>query len=304
MTDIIIIGAGIAGLTASIYAIRAGHSVIVFEKGFYGGQISLTNEVENYPSVEKISGPELSEKIYTQAIALGATIKFEDVISASLSGNVKKVVTTQCEYEAKTVIIANGVKRRKLGCSGEEQFTGRGVSYCATCDGAFFKGKSVAVVGGGNVALEDAIFLSNICTDVYLIHRRDSFRGEKILAETALSRKNIHMLYHSAVKSIEGDQVVSRIILENTNGQSAPDPLAVSALFVAIGLEPDNTIYSAELAVNEWGYLIADESCTTNQTGVYVAGDCRTKEVRQIITAAADGAVAAIAAGKYLDLNG
>lgn len=302
MTDFIIIGAGIAGLTASIYAIRAGHCVLVFEKGFYGGQIALTNEVENYPAVEKISGPDLSEKIYQQASSLGTPIRFEQVISVDLKDEIKKVVTTEDTYEAKTVLIANGVKRRKLGCPGEKEFAGRGVSYCATCDGAFFKGKTVAVVGGGNVALEDAIFLSNLCQQVYLIHRRDSFRGEKILVQTALSRKNIQILYHTTVEAIQGEATVSSLTIKNTQDKTTKS-LSVNALFIAIGLEPDNSMFSDQLPMDGDGYLLADESCMTPLAGVYVAGDCRSKPLRQIITAASDGAVAAVAASHYLDLH-
>lgn len=302
MTDLIVIGAGIAGLTSSIYTIRAGHSILVLEKGFYGGQIALTSEVENYPAIEKISGSELSNKIYQQASALGVPVRFETVTSVCLKEKIKKVTTNENKYEAKAVIIANGVKRRKLGCPGEEAFSGRGVSYCATCDGAFFKNQTVAIVGGGNVALEDAVFLSNLCKKVYLIHRRDTFRGEKILVESVKNRKNIEILFHSTVTSIQGDQTVSSIEIKN-NQNNSTHSLSLQGVFIAIGLEPDNALFAEQLPLDNAGYFIADENCTTSLKGVYIAGDNRTKPLRQIITAASDGAVAAVQAARYLDQN-
>ena len=215
MTDVIIIGAGCAGLTAAIYAQRAGLSTILLEENFYGGQIAISNEIENYPAIPSITGPELAQQIYAQAKSLGAQIRFETVTQAELSAN-PKVVTTHTErYKAKAVIIANGVKRRKLGCPGEEAFTGRGVSYCATCDGAFFRGKDVAIVGGGNTALEDALYLANVCRTVYLVHRRDAFRGEKALADRVRQKENIKIQYDSAVSKIRGESAVSSVLLRS-----------------------------------------------------------------------------------------
>lgn len=246
MTDVIIIGAGCAGLTAAIYAQRAGLSTILLEENFYGGQIAISNEIENYPAIPSITGPELAQQIYAQAESLGAQIHFETVTQAELSAN-PKVVTTHTErYEAKAVIIANGVKRRKLGCPGEEAFTGRGVSYCATCDGAFFRGKDVAIVGGGNTALEDALYLANVCRTVYLVHRRDAFRGEKALADRVRQKENIKIQYDSAVSKIRGESAVSSVLLENTK-TGAQQELPVSAVFVAIGLIPENEIFSRQL---------------------------------------------------------
>ena len=216
MVDVLIIGAGCAGLTAAIYATRAGHRVVVLEKLFHGGQISVTNEVENYPAIDRISGPDLANRIYEQAAALGADVRYEDVSEVDLAGPVKRVTTSGGEYEARAVIIANGVQRRKLQCPGEEKFLGRGVSYCATCDGAFFKGKDTAVVGGGNTALEDALFLANLCRTVYLVHRRDSFRGEKVLAEAVAQRPNIRPLFNKTVESIHGGQSVEGAALLDT----------------------------------------------------------------------------------------
>lgn len=299
MIDVLIIGAGCAGLTAAIYAKRAGHSVVVLEKFFHGGQISVTNEVENYPAIDKISGPELANRIYEQAAALGADIRYEDVLSAELEGPVKRVTTSGGHYEARTVIVANGVQRRKLQCPGEEKFLGRGVSYCATCDGAFFKEKDAAVIGGGNTALEDALFLANLCRRVYIVHRRDAYRGEKLLAEAVAARENIIPLLHRTVESIGGGDTVESVTLWDTQAGTR-ETLPVSAVFVAIGMQPDNGLF-APLGLDENGYIQADESCTTRVPGVFVAGDTRTKWLRQIITAAADGAVAATRAGHYIE---
>ncbi len=301
MTDVIIIGAGCAGLTAAIYAIRAGLNVIVLEKGMYGGQISVTNEVENYPSFEKISGPELSTKIYEQTAKLGADIRFEEVLSVELEGEVKQVTTTSQSYQAKAVIIANGVERRKIGCKGEEKFTGKGVSYCATCDGAFFKKQSVAIVGGGNTALEDALFLSNICNKVTIIHRRDVFTAQKILVDAVKQRENIEIRYNATVSSIEGDSLVKSIrIVDTITNQT--ESIDVTGVFVAIGLIPDNAMFQT-IGLDKSGYIIADENCTTKFEGVYVAGDTRTKKLRQIITAVSDGGTAGFEAANYINTH-
>lgn len=302
-TDIIIIGAGPAGLTAAIYALRAGFKAIVFDKGFYGGQVAVTSEVENYPAIEKITGPDFSINLYNQAVAQGAQVRFEEVQRVVLQEKNKRVFTSKEEYQAKTIIIANGAQRRKLKCKGEHQLTGKGVSYCATCDGAFFKQKEVAVVGGGNTALEDALFLSNLCSRVYLVHRRDRFRGEKKLARSVMDQNNITILYHSEVEEILGEERVTAITIRN-NQEQTRQTVPVSAVFVAIGLEPDNRLFSDVLPVDQSGYLVAGENCQTNIPGVYVAGDSRTKILRQIITAAADGAVAAVQAGNYINWEG
>ena len=299
ITDILIVGGGCAGLTAAIYGIRAGLSVTVLEGGFAGGQIAITNEIENYPGYVKISGPDLAMKIYDQAQALGADIRLEEAVAASLSPSVKSIRTAEGDYEGKSVIIANGVKRRMLGCPGEEKLTGKGVSYCATCDGAFFKGKDVAVVGGGNTALEDALFLSNLCETVHLIHRRNAFRGEKHLADAVKSRRNILFHGETVVKEILGEKAVTAVIQQNTVSK-AEEILPVSAVFVAIGLIPDNHIFT-ELSLDPNGYITAGEDCKTNIDGVFAAGDTRTKTLRQILTAASDGATAAFQAANYVN---
>ena len=292
MTDVIIIGAGAAGLTAAIYCTRAGLSALVFDKNMVGGQVSITNEIENFPAFEKITGSEFAERIYHQALQMGAQVEFAEVTSFDFSGEVKSIVTTSGTYECRAVILATGAKRRKLGCPGEEAFTGRGVSYCATCDGAFFKGKTAVVVGGGNTALEDALYLSGLCSQVTLIHRRDRFRGEKRLADRLAQKDNIHVVWNSAVAEILGDKTVTGIRLQGVQTGKESE-LTTDAVFVAIGLDPDTGIFRDALRLDEAGYIAAGEDCKTNLRGVFVAGDNRSKPLRQIITAAADGAVAA-----------
>ena len=298
MVDVLIIGAGCAGLTAAIYATRAGHRVVVLEKLFHGGQISVTNEVENYPAIDRISGPDLANRIYEQAAALGADVRYEDVSEVDLAGPVKRVTTSGGEYEARAVIIANGVQRRKLQCPGEEKFLGRGVSYCATCDGAFFRGKDAAVIGGGETALEDALFLSNLCKTVFVIHRREEFRASHAAVEALRRRENVRFLLSSTVEEIKGARLVSSLTLRSTKDGSLSE-LPVSGVFIAVGLAPNTSLFEGELSL-ENGYIPAGEDCHTALPGVFAAGDCRTKLLRQLITAAADGAVAAVEAGKYL----
>lgn len=296
MTDFIIIGAGPAGITAAMYALRAGISIIVFDGNLYGGQAAITSQIENYPAILSISGAAFAQKLYEQAKEFHADIKFEKVISVNLLDNPKTVTTTKNTYSAKTILIATGVKRRTLNCEGEKEFTGKGVSYCATCDGAFFRNKEVMIVGGGNTALEDALFLSNQCQKVTLVHRRNRFRAEKTLIDAVLARKNINILYDTQVVKINGNQTVTSAEISN-KGQKVTMP--ISGIFIAIGYEPDNAMFS-DLEINAEGYIVADESCCTNLKGVFVAGDTRTKPLRQIVTACADGAVAAVNAVSYL----
>lgn len=300
--DVVIIGAGPAGLSAAVYARRAGLSVAVLEQNIYGGQIVNTPEVENYPGTGKTTGVELAMALYNQAAETGADIILEGVTEVRLQQNPKVVVTTGGEYEAGAVIIANGAKRRLLGCPGEDTFSGRGVSYCATCDGAFFRGKEVSIVGGGNTALEDALFLANNCSKVYLIHRRDQFRGGKILVDAVVAKQNIEILYDSTVEEVKGSDKVEAIRVRNKlSGEEKEMPVA--ALFVAVGLAPENSLFAGQVELSEAGYIAAGEDCCTSCDGVFVAGDTRTKELRQIVTAAADGAVAATAAARWLDTH-
>ena len=300
MKDVIIIGAGPAGLTAALYAARAGLSVLVFEKNIYGGQVAVTSEVENYPAIERITGVEFSMSLYKQVIKQNVEVRLEEVKRVDFAGEVKKIFTDSGEYDAKTVIIANGVKRRKLGCKGEAEFAGRGVSYCATCDGAFFKGKDIAVVGGGNTALEDALFLSKICKSVTVLVRRDKIRAELLLLETAKAKSNITLKYNTVVEEICGENGSVSLLNIVDKVSREESKLDVVAIFIAIGLEPSNNIFSEFIKLDESGYIVADEKCLTDVPGIFVAGDTRTKTLRQIVTAAADGAVAAKNVVEYL----
>ncbi len=299
--DLLIVGAGAAGLTAAVYAQRAGLRTLVLDKGMYGGQAAITDEIENYPGFLRISGAEFAGKLYEQALSQGAEVRFEEAVRAELTGELKRVVTDGETYEARAVILALGAKRRLLGVPGEETYTGRGVSYCATCDGAFFKGKRVAVAGGGRVALEDALYLANLCSHVTLIHRREQFTADPPLLRAARERENLTFVCPAVVKQVDGENgVVSSILIQR--GEET-ERLTVSALFVAIGYEPDNGIAAGQVELDARGYIRAGEDCRTNLPGVFAAGDCRTKELRQIVTAAADGAVAAFQAGKFLQVR-
>lgn len=299
MYDIIIIGAGTAGLTAAIYGVRAGKHVLVLEEKVYGGQIITTQEVENYPGIRQISGYEFAENLYRQASSLGAELKYEKAVRITDEGTVKKVMTNRGAHLGKSVILATGAKNRHLGIEKEEELTGAGVSYCATCDGAFFRGKDVAVAGGGNTALEDAVFLSDYCRTVYLIHRRDQFRGEERLVKTLQKKENVHYILDSQVVRLNGEKRLESVTVRNKKTQEEQE-LLVSGLFIAIGQVPDNGSFSEWAELDESGYIRASEDCLTKTEGIFTAGDCRTKTVRQLATAAADGAVAALAACAYL----
>lgn len=293
--DVLILGGGPAGLTAALYAKRAGISALVLERAVYGGQMANTPAVENYPGILTTSGVELAMALYEQVTGLGVEVRLEEPVSYQLDTEIKAVATSRGLYEAKTVIIANGVKRRTLGCPGEERLAGRGVSYCATCDGAFFRGQEVVIVGGGNTALEDALFLANNCAAVHLIHRRDQLRGSHILAEAVKKRENITIHWNAAVEEITGAEKVEGVRLRDTLTGKVTG-LEAAGVFIAIGLAPDNGAFAGQLRLDEAGYIRAGEDCRTSLPGVFAAGDTRTKEVRQIITAAADGAVAALGA--------
>lgn len=298
MYDIIIIGGGPAGLTAATYARRAGKTVLVIEKAAFGGQITWSPKVENFPSVLSISGVELGDKMLEQAMNQGADVELEEVSAAELSGDVKRVTTLSgAEYTARAVIIATGAKPRMLGIAREEELVGNGVCYCAVCDGAFYAGGDVAVMGGGNSALQDAVLLSEKCRKVYLIHRRAEFRGEAKLVETLRAKPNVEIITEAAVTELLGENELAGIAIEQ-NG--ARRELAVSGLFVAIGHAPDNAAFAEFVELDKQGYAASGEDCRTVTPGVFVAGDCRAKRVRQLTTAAADGAVAALAACEYL----
>jgi len=294
MYDIIIIGAGPAGLTAAIYAARAGKSVLVYEKEGIGGQIAFSPRVENYPGIRSVSGSEFADNLYEQALSFGVDIELETVVGIETNGDIKTVLTEDGKEQCKKIIIATGVQHKKLGLPEEDDYVGRGVSYCAVCDGAFFKNSDVAVVGGGNAALRSAQMLSGICSKVYLIHRRNEFRGEKMIVDELSSLANVEFVLDSVVSSIKGDGDLSAVEIENKI-TGIRTTLDVSALFVCVGQVPSNEAFKDIIALDENGYIIAGEDCKTNIDGIFAVGDCRTKTVRQLTTAAADGAVAALA---------
>lgn len=300
--DIGIIGGGTAGMTAAVYGQRAGKRTIMIEGMNYGGQITVSPKVENYPGIASVSGAEFSMNLLDQAMGLGAETELEQVTGIHEEGGLKVIETEGKEYPCRTVIIATGVSHRHLGLEKEEKLMGAGVSYCATCDGAFFKGKDVAVIGGGNTALQDADFLSNYCNKVYLVHRRDEFRGEAGLAEPLKKKDNVEFVLSATVKDIVGENVVEGLVLNNK--KTGEDfQISVSGVFVAIGQVPDNQAFSGLVDLDETGFVAASEDCMTSRPGIFAAGDCRTKEVRQLTTAAADGAVAALAACKYISMQ-
>ncbi len=299
MYDIIVIGAGPAGLTAAIYARRASKNVLVLEAKSYGGQIINTLDIENYPVEEHISGFDFATKLYNQAKNLGAEIKFEKVVDINNQDNEKEVITTKNTYKTKAIIIATGSENRKLGISNEDELVGKGISYCATCDGAFYKKKTVAVVGGGNTALEDALYLSGIVEKVYLIHRRDEFRGSESTVNLLKEKNNVEFIYNSNVTKLNSNEKLESIVV--TDKEGIESTIKVDGLFVAVGRIPENQNFGKIINLDNSGYIISDEKCNTNVEGIFVAGDNRTKEVRQLVTATSDGAVAATAAIKYIN---
>ena len=299
MYDTIIIGAGPAGLTAALYLKRAMKKILVLEALTYGGQIVNTLEIDNYPVTPHISGFDFATNLYNQVMELNTEIKYECVVDIKDLKNKKEVITKDNKYETKTVIIATGNENRKLGLINEDKLTGKGISYCATCDGTFFKGKDVAVVGGGNTAIEDAIYLCDLAKNVYLVHRRDTFKAEKTLIEKLKEKKNINFIYNSNVTKLNGVELLESI--EITDKDNKKNELNISGLFVAIGRIPETENFKKLIKINENGYIDANENCHTNIDGIYVAGDVRDKELRQLVTATSDGAVAATEAIKYLN---
>ncbi|MBR5338294.1 MAG: thioredoxin-disulfide reductase [Lachnospiraceae bacterium] len=298
--DVIIIGSGPAGLSAAIYAQRAMLKTLVIEREYIsGGQVNDTYEIDNYPGSKGISGLDLAERMREHADAMGAEFITEDVISLRAEGDVKKVVTDSGSYETRTVIIATGATHRKLGVPGEEELAGMGVSYCATCDGAFFKDKVVTVVGGGDVALEDAIYLARTSAKVYVIHRRDEFRGARILAERLRALPNVEVLWNTQVREIKGSGKVEELTVYN-NKENREYPLKTDGVFIAVGITPGSEVFSSVVDTDEAGYIIADETCATSVPGIFAAGDVRTKQLRQIVTAVSDGANAVTSAEKLL----
>lgn len=300
MYDVIIIGSGPAGLAAAIYAKRAALKTLVIEKSpLSGGQILNTYEVDNYPGLPKISGMELGQKMRSHAEEQQVEFVTDTVKKIQQNGAIKRVITEKDEYETKTVILAVGASHKTLGVPGEQELCGMGVSYCATCDGAFFKDKTVAVVGGGDVALEDALFLARGCREVVLIHRRDTFRGAKVLQEQVQKTKNITLCMDTTVEEIVGEDCVEKLVLYNKKKQEKTE-LEVQGIFLAVGIQPNTGAIEGLPETDEGGYLVAKEDGITNIPGVFAAGDCRTKQLRQVITATADGANVVTSIERYL----
>ena len=299
MYDIIIVGAGPAGLTAAVYARRAGKSVLVLEKDTFGGQITFSPKLENYPGFQEISGNELAQKMLEQALNLGAEIDM-DTVTDVIDGEVKEVIGEAGRYEAKAVIIAAGAHHRRLNLPKEEDFIGNGISFCAVCDGAFYKGQHVAVIGGGNTALQEILLLSEICDKVTVVQNLAFLTGEKKMIQLLEAKNNIEVSYNTIVTAYEGESALTAIDLMNTQ-TNEETRLAVDGIFLAIGTAPENGPYQKVSKLDEWGYIEADERCLTGTPGIFVAGDCRTKAYRQIATAVADGAAAALNACRYLD---
>ncbi len=300
MYDIAIIGAGPAGMTAALYALRADKKVLLIEKENFGGQITYSPKVENYPTQMQISGSELAQMMLDQVMEHGAVIELAEVTKIVNHGDTKTVVTDMGEFEAKSVIIATGSKHRHLGLPREEEFIGNGISFCAVCDGAFFSGSPVAVIGGGNTALQEALMLSEYCTHVTMIQNLSSMTGEARLLTALEKKENVSFIYDTTVTEFLGSDKLEGLRIRNSKtGESRT--LSLEGVFIAIGQQPDNQRFAELTALNEIGYIIADERCVTDTEGIFVAGDCRTKSVRQVTTAAADGSIAALAACRYLE---
>lgn len=300
MYDIIIVGGGPAGLTAALYALRAGKTALIIEKNAFGGQITWSPKVENFPTIESISGTELADRLMEQTMNQGAEMELDEVTAIELDGDVKRVKTEfGGEFEAKAVIIATGARPRMLGIEREAELVGSGVCFCAVCDGAFYRGCPVAVNGGGNSALQDAMLLSDTCSRVYLVHRRDSFRGEAKLVEALREKENVEFVLNSSITALHGETELTGITVTDKMGNERK--IAVDGLFVAIGHAPDNGIFAELIDLDAGGYADSGEDCMTKTSGVFVAGDCRKKSVRQLTTAAADGSAAALAACSYID---
>ena len=300
MYDLIIIGSGPAGLTAGIYASRARLNTLVLEQNFVsGGQIIDTYEIDNYPGLPGISGMDLADRMSQHAEKLGVAIENVIVTSLDLTGPVKKVITDDNTYEAKAVIIASGATHSHLGAPGEEEFAGHGVSYCATCDGGFYRKKDTLVVGGGDVAVEDAIYLARLCNKVYVVHRRDELRAAKVLQENLLSLPNVEMVWNSVVKTINGTDKVESVTVTNVKDGSERT-IPVQGAFIAVGISPRSEFAKNHIEMDEKGYIIADETGRTSVPGVFAAGDVRGKQLRQVVTAVADGANAVTSVEKYL----
>lgn len=294
--DIIIIGCGPAGMTSAIYALRSGKSVLILEKESIGGQIASSPLVENYPGYSSISGAELSNNLYEQVINLGGQIELEEVIEIKV-GKEKEVITTDNTYSASAIIIATGAKHRLLGLPNEKELIGNGIHFCVSCDGAFYKDKTVCVIGGGNSAVINALTLSDICKKVIVIQNLSDLTAEKKLADKLKDKKNVEIHYNSKVKEIIGEDELKSIIIENALEQE----IETDGMFISIGLVPESNFIKNLIKVNNYNYIESDNSCNTNIEGIFVAGDVRSKKIRQLTTAVNDGTIAAIEAMEYID---
>ncbi len=295
MYDCIIIGGGPAGITAGIYCQRANLKTIVFEKETIGGQIASSPLVENFPGFKSISGVELANNFYEQAESLGLPIEIEEVLEI-IPGKINKVVTDMGEYEAKTIILATGAKYRLLGLPNETNLIGKGISFCTSCDGAFYKGKDVAVIGGANSAVTNALYMSNLCNKVYLIYRGAKLKCEEVLKDKLEAKDNVEIIYNANVKEIIGEEELEKIILDNNR------ELTINGMFISIGMDAETKLVKEMLPLSEKSYVLSDD-CTTTNNNIFVAGDCREKKVRQLTTAVSDGAVAATNVIKYIENN-
>jgi thioredoxin reductase (NADPH) len=301
MYDLVIIGGGPAGLTAGIYAERARLSTVLIEKELVGGQIALSDAIENYPGFPSIGGAELMEKFEAHAKGVGLEIRFADVLSLSSEGEEKVIKTAEGDLRSRAVIIATGAKPKRLGVPGEREFTGRGVSYCATCDGPFFRGRRVMVVGGGDTAVKEALYLSRLASRVTVVHRRDRFRAEKILAEKAVAAPNIEILWRGVLKEIKGDSVVGKAVVHDL-GSGEMKEVEAEGVFIFVGINPATDF--ADVDKDPAGFIKTDASMATSVAGGFAAGDCRTTPLRQVSTAVGDGAIAAFSAASYLESMG
>ena len=301
MHDIIIVGGGPAGLTAAIYGLRAGKSVLVIEKNGFGGQIAYSPKVENIPGTIQISGAEFADHLTEQIMALGADVELENVIAVE-PGDVFTVRTEEgSSFEGKSVILALGVKHRTLGLAGEEELIGSGISFCAVCDGAFYAGQNVAMIGGGNSALQEALLLAEVCKSVTIVQNLAFFTGEQKLADALSQKDNVRVLFSTVVSEYETENGKLTGLKLHNDATGDDSAISVDGAFLAVGLMPENEPFAALENLNDWGYFDTDESCTTKTPGLFVAGDCRSKRIRQVVTASADGAIAAMAACRYLE---
>lgn len=302
MYDIIIAGGGPAGLTSAIYALRAGKTVLVIEKNGFGGQIAFSPKVENIPGTRTISGTEFADKLTDHAMDLGADVELEKVISVTKDGDIFTVGTEEGgEYQAKAVILALGVKHRTLGLDGEEELIGNGISFCAVCDGAFYTGQKVAMIGGGNSALQEALLLAEVCEKVTIVQNLAFLTGEKKLADALAEKDNVEIIYSTVVSEYITENGELKGLKLHNDATGEESHIAVDGTFLAVGLMPENDAFAHLAGLNDWGYFDSGEDCTTKTPGLFVAGDCRSKTIRQVVTAAGDGAIAAMAACRYID---